>query len=102
MPSRVTAAGMFWWGIAFLVVGVLAGVLPYALIDLGTVTGAVLFQWVWHVMSVLQYVGGAMVAVALGVRVLERRFAPQVVSPDQAFAEPGPYGPGGGHPNPQP
>ncbi|MGW6130952.1 hypothetical protein ACWFNE_13080 [Cellulomonas sp. NPDC055163] len=100
MPSRVTAAGMFWWGVGLLVAGVLAGVLPYQLMDSGTLVGAVLFQWVWQLLSVLQYLGGALVAVSLGVRALESRLAPP--APDQAFAEPGPYGPGGGHPNPQP
>lgn len=102
MPSRVTAPAMFRWGIVFLAAGVLAGVLPYQLIDLGTLVGTVVFQWVWHLLSVLQYVGAALVAVALGVRALESRLVPPAGEPGQAFTEPGPYGPGGGHPNPQP
>lgn len=102
MPSRVTAAGMFWWGVGLLVAGVLAGILPYQLMDSGTLLGTLVFQWVWQLLSVLQYLGGALVAVSLGVRALEGRLAPPAGAPEQAFVEPGPYGPGGEHPNSQP
>lgn len=105
MPSRVTAVGIFRWGIVFLVVGMLAAGLPYSFLGGSTVVGTMVFQWTWNVLLMLQYVGAGMVAVGLGVRALEGRLGAQGaqgVQPDQALGEPGPYGPGGGHPNPQP
>lgn len=102
MPSRVTAVGIFRWGIAFLVVGMLAAGLPYSFINGSTLMSTLAFQWVWNVLLMLQYVGAGMVAVGLGVRAIEGRLTPHGPPPDQSLAEPGPYGPGGGHANPQP
>ncbi|MBB2924367.1 hypothetical protein [Cellulomonas cellasea] len=108
MPSRVTAPTMFWWGVALLVGGSVLSLatttLPYGVLGGAGQLGTMVFQWLWSLLGIAQYLGAALVAAALAVRALQRPAAggPVPSAVEQVAAEPGPYGPGGGHPNPQP
>jgi hypothetical protein len=106
MPSRVTARAMFRWGLALLVGGLVISVLlatslSYLVLEGTGQVGTMIFQWFWSLLDVAQYLGAALVAASLGVRALQGP-VPVPSEPEQVIAERGPYGPGGGHVNPQP